>query len=68
MRIWLGKFKSTRRRGRNWNIGVHVFEDEGIPIKDVVSTVEDSLREKFPQIEIVMSPSAEKAGTEASRE
>ncbi len=61
MRIWLGRFKGARRRGRNWNVGVHVYEDEGVPVRDVIEALKDVLSSRFPSAEIVESPSVKEA-------
>ena len=61
MRIWLGTSKGAKRRRRNWNIGVHVCEDEGIPVSDVIMAVRDALRSRFPVTEIVGASSVKEA-------
>lgn len=61
MRLWLGEFKQTRSRGRNWNIGLHVYEDEGIPVADVLRAIQDTLDSRFPTAQVVISPSAKNA-------
>ena len=61
MRFWLGEFKQTRRRGRNWNIGIHVYEDEAIPVGDVIGIVQKAIQAQYPNAEMVVSPSVRKA-------
>ena len=61
MRLWLGEFKQSRRRGRNWNIGVHVYEDERIPVANVIRAIQETLNRQFPTAEMVISPSIKRA-------
>ena len=61
MRIWLGTFSLSRKRGRNWNIGVHVYEDEKIGHQAVIKTIRKALKTDYPNAEIVISPAAKNA-------
>lgn len=60
MRIWLGQ--GTRASGRkHQNIGLHIYEDEGLNLAEVIQVVEAALRTHFPNQEITMSRSVRNA-------
>ena len=54
MRIWLGRGTLPSGR-RHHNIGIHIYEDEGVDITSVVAEIEALLHRQFPRVEITRS-------------
>lgn len=52
MRIWIGKGQLPNGR-KHWNLGLHIYEDEGLEPRAVVQAVEKSLVEHFPNTALV---------------
>jgi len=56
MREWCGR--STKSK-HHWNIGVHVYDDEGIDHKEVARVIDETLQKRFPSSKIIKSPKFE---------
>jgi hypothetical protein len=54
MRIWLGKGQLPDGR-KHYNLGLHIYEDEGIEVRKVIKAVEGSLAKHFPNTGVTES-------------
>ena len=52
MRIWLGRGVLPNGR-KHMNVGLHIYEDEGIEVRKVIEVVQESLSKNFPSAEII---------------
>ncbi len=52
MRIWLGRGVLPNGR-RHMNVGLHIYEDEGIEVQRVIEVIRESLTRHFPSAQIV---------------
>ena len=52
MRIRLGRGVLPNGR-RHMNVGLHIYEDEGIDVQRVIEVIQESLTRHFPNAQIV---------------
>jgi len=52
MRIWLGRGVLPNGR-RHMNVGVHIYEDEGIEVQRVIEVIQETLTRHFPNAQMV---------------
>lgn len=71
MRLWAGQQKKgVVRNGKwegaepLWNVGIHLRSDDvkgGLKVSEVCAAVEETLKQKFPQYGLEISPKAKDA-------
>ena len=65
MRIWLGKGIQPSGR-RHLNVGLHVYEDEGVAVDEIIKVIEEALKRQFPSTEVTRSKAVRELFLETS--
>lgn len=65
MRIWLGRGILPGGR-RHLNVGLHIYEDEGIDVEQVIQVIEEALKRQFPSVEVTRSRAVRELFSETS--
>jgi len=65
MRIWLGRGMLPSGR-RHLNVGLHIYEDEGISVEEVIKAIEEALKRQFHNVEVTRSKAVRELFSETS--